>query len=92
MVPHWAFLRCRGLVCSPAVGRAGRGVWGGGGGGPMCRCLLLLLSLSAQLTTQLHQESPDLCWVRGRWAWGVGRSGRTGTATEIAVRAQRGQR
>lgn len=32
MVPHWAFLRCRGLVCSPAVGRAGRGVRGGVGG------------------------------------------------------------
>lgn len=63
----------------------------------MCSCLLpgdvlLLLSLSAQLTTQLHQESPGLSWVQGKWDWGVSRSGRTGTATEIAVRAQRGQR
>lgn len=63
MVPHWAFLRCRGHVCSPL---------GAGGGVQVSapRDVLLLLSLSAQLTTQLHQESSGFSWVRGMWDWG----------------------
>lgn len=62
----------------------------------MCRCLLpgdvlLLLSLSAQLADTAPPGKPGP-FLGARVGLGCQQWAHTGTATEIAVRAQRGQK